>query len=63
VDLNGKVALKDIILLNKYLSKMVSLNETQLKAAECKSDGTVDNQDLIALMRYLVDLETSLPIA
>lgn len=59
--MDGKISLKDIILLNKYVAKMVTLNDSQLKAAECTSDGNVNADDVIALMKYIVNLVDALP--
>ncbi|MGN0593356.1 MAG: cellulase family glycosylhydrolase [Ruminococcus sp.] len=61
VNMDGKISLKDIILLNKYVAKMVTLNDSQLKAAECTSDGNVNADDVIALMKYIVNLVDALP--
>ena len=62
VNMDGDVNLKDIILLNKYIAKMVTLNDTQLKAAACKDDDTMNSDDLIALMSYVVELVEALPV-
>ncbi len=63
VNLDKKVGIQDVIRLNKYIAKQVTLNEQALRNAECKSDGTIDTNDIISLMRYLVDLVESLPEA
>ncbi len=63
VNLDGKVGIQDIIRLNKYIAKIVTLNEQALRNAECCSDGAINGSDLTALMSYLVDKVASLPVA
>jgi aryl-phospho-beta-D-glucosidase BglC (GH1 family) len=62
INLDNKISIKDVILLNKYLSKMVTLNDTQLLAADCYADGSVNMDDLTTLLRYLVDYVSALPV-
>ncbi len=66
-DVNGDavVNLTDAITMNKYLVGSAELTEQQLKNANCDTtDGTatVDDSDVSALMRYLVQLEDDLPV-
>jgi hypothetical protein len=66
-DVNGDavVNLTDAITMNKYLVGSAELTEQQLKNANCDTtDGTatVDDSDVSALMRYLVQLEDNLPV-
>ena len=61
VNLDGKIGIQDIIHLNKYNAGIVKLNEQALRNAECKTDGTIDANDLTALMQYLVNIISSLP--
>ncbi len=63
VTLDGKIDLTDAILLNKYCADAVSLNEQAFANADCTEDGTVDTNDSIALLRFLVHLINQLPSA
>lgn len=63
VNIDGKVSVLDIIMLSKYDSQIITLNESQLQAADCNADGAINSADLTALMSYLVGLSESLPSA
>ena len=63
VNLDGKISVQDIILLSKYVAKKADLNEAQQKAAECCTDGTIDNNDIVTLMAYVVEYVDTLPQA
>ncbi len=63
VNMDGKVSVLDIIMLSKYDSQIITLNESQLQAADCNADGAINSADLTALMSYLVGLSESLPSA
>ena len=62
VNMDGKVSIKDIILLNKAVVGIINLNADQQKAAECCTDGTLDVNDVTALMKYVVELVSALPV-
>ena len=54
-DVNGddKVTATDKLMLSRYLSKTLSLNETQLLAADVNNDGKVTATDNLMLSRYI----------
>ena len=62
-NLDGKVDVTDAVLLNKVANGSVTLNDLQRKNMDCNGDGTISVEDGLALLRYLVHLEDSLPIA
>jgi len=67
-NLDGRVGVQDIICLNKYLLGQITLNPQAMRNATCKDDGSVNineinSDDLMSLMRYLVDFIPSLPEA
>lgn len=53
VDLNGKVELSDVLMIQKYLAKMITLSEDQLKAGDVTDDGKVDVSDVLKIQNYL----------
>lgn len=61
VNLDNSIDLTDAILLNKYCADVVSLEGQGYANADCTADGNVDNNDAIALLRFLVHIITSLP--
>lgn len=61
INSDAKVSLIDIVYLNKYNAEMILLNEQQLRNADCNADGTVNSDDIISLMRFVVQLIDALP--
>ena len=62
VNVDGKVDLTDAVILNKYLAGAIEFGTIQINAADCYSDGEINMQDSIALLRFLVRLENELPV-
>lgn len=62
VNVDGKVELVDAILLNKACAGQVTLTDEANANADCNASGSVDTSDAIALLRFLVHLETALPV-
>lgn len=60
---DGKTSVLDVITISKYNAQQITLNEVQLLAADCNGDGTVNNEDVTALMRYLVELDDAMAAA
>ncbi len=48
---DGAVDAADAVLVQRYDAGMITLSETQLKAADVNSDGTVDAADAVLIMR------------
>lgn len=61
VSLDGRIDITDAVLLNKAAAGQVSLNTQAQMNADCNADGSVDNGDAVALLRFLVHLAESLP--
>ncbi len=62
VNLDNGLSLIDVVLLNKYIAKSVTLNEQQLANAECVIDGEINASDATALLQYLIEVLESLPL-
>lgn len=62
VNLDGIVNLRDAILLNKFMAGKIILTADQLIVSDCDSDGIYSDDDMAALMQFLMLLEPSLPI-
>ncbi|MBQ8725218.1 MAG: dockerin type I repeat-containing protein, partial [Oscillospiraceae bacterium] len=62
LNLDGTVALIDVIYLNKFLSGAITLNEQQKANADCVSDGALNSADAGALLQYTVEAISSLPV-
>ena len=62
VNLDGIVDLRDAILLNKFMAGKIILTADQLIVSDCDSDGIYSDDDIAALMQFLMLLEPSLPI-
>lgn len=54
VDADGKLSLKDAILIQKYALKMNSLTYVQKFAADYDKSGSVDNKDALAVLKETV---------
>jgi hypothetical protein len=61
INLDNKISLLDIITLNKSITGSVSLNPEQTANADCNGNGSVSADDLISLMKYIVQKVDSLP--
>ncbi len=55
VNLDGKVSMKDIVLLAQHLNGLVVLSDQQRQAADLYPDGAVNVKDLVALEQLLTD--------
>lgn len=53
VDLNGKVELSDVLMMQKYLAKIITLSEDQIKAGDVTDDGKLDVTDVLKIQNYL----------
>jgi hypothetical protein len=62
VNLDDNVSLLDVLAINKYLAGSVTFNDQQMANAECVADGTVNSNDAGALLGYVVERYTSLPV-
>jgi hypothetical protein len=62
INLDGTVALIDVIYLNKALAGSITLNAQQKANADCVKDGSLNSADAGALLKYTVESITSLPV-
>ena len=62
INLDDSIGVIDVIYLNKYLASIISLNEQQIKNADCVFDGIINSSDSSTLMKYTVSKIDSLPV-
>lgn len=63
INLDGKIDLTDAIMLNKAMAEVVTLTDQQAANADCDGNGSLDGNDAIVLLRFLVQIVSSLPSA
>lgn len=63
VNLDGKVDLSDVVLLNRSVSGSVQLNDLAKKNADCDGTSGISAGDSLAILCFLVHLEDKLPIS
>lgn len=61
MNLDGVVDLVDAVLLSKVVSGSVQLNDLQFLAADCDSNGSLDANDSVVLVQFLVHKVDYLP--
>ncbi len=62
INLDGSVTMIDLVYINKYVAKLIVLNDSQMANAECCSDGTVNATDAGALLSFLTEKIDELPV-
>ncbi len=61
-NLDQKISMVDLVLLNKYNAALVQFNDQQLLNADCSYNGTIDSADARALLQYTLEKIDSLPV-
>ena len=61
VNMDGKVDIRDAVLLSKAASGMVTLNDLAATNADCNADGELGIDDVMVLIRFLVHYINVLP--
>ncbi len=61
-NIDGTVTMIDLVILNKYLAKVLDFNAQQLRNGDCYLDGDVTSNDARALIQFLVEQIDSLPV-
>jgi hypothetical protein len=59
VNLDGKIDISDVILLNRYLVQSETLDSVQKENANCVYDSVIDVNDSFAIMRCICNIITS----
>lgn len=59
---NDEVDLQDAVLMQKYLAKIVTFDELQLKAGDIDGNGDVELEDAVLLQKYLASINTGYSI-
>ena len=54
INFDSNIDLIDLLLLRKYISKLIELSDEQLISADCDGDQTVATNDILTLRKYLV---------
>lgn len=62
VTLDNKITLVDVITLQKHLSGSLKLSDKELKNADSCQDGAMNQSDVSAILKYITEEITSLPI-
>ena len=61
VNLDGKVDLVDVIMINKYLAGQITLSEQATKNADVNADGSLGDGDSTILMQFVLMMIPNLP--
>ena len=62
VNMDGKVSLSDIVLVNRFTAGAIQLNEEQIDAADCCADGFINTSDITVLLQYILEQVDALPV-
>ncbi|MGN0630333.1 MAG: dockerin type I repeat-containing protein, partial [Ruminococcus sp.] len=63
VNLDDSISVLDVIYLNKYLAKILKLNDQQMANADCCNDTVINSTDASILLRYTIKKIDSLPVS
>lgn len=58
VNQDGKIDVRDVVLVMQYIIGLQDLTEDQYKAADVNGDGVVNVQDVTMIMRHVLNIET-----
>lgn len=61
LNLDGAIGITDVVYMNKYIAKIISLNAQQIANADTLKDGNINPNDASVLMKYVVSKIDSLP--
>ncbi|MCC8111399.1 MAG: dockerin type I domain-containing protein [Ruminococcus sp.] len=61
INLDGSITLSDVIFMNKVVAGTVTLNEAAVAGADVNSDGYVDTDDALILLKFVVQIVKTLP--
>ena len=56
INFDNTIGVKDIVLMQRYLLGMISLNEQQIEYADCNNDGKFSLADIVAVQRYIMSV-------
>lgn len=63
VNLDSRIDITDAVLLNRAVSDTVKLNEQAALNADCDANGELSGNDAVVLLKFLVHIETTLPVS
>ena len=61
INLDGRVDITDAVLLNKFCSGAITLDDTAKKNADCNGDGEPGSGEAVVLLQFLVHIVDTLP--
>lgn len=61
INLDGAIGVTDVVYMNKYLAKIINLNDQQKANADVLNDSSLNSSDSSTLMKYIVNKIDSLP--
>ena len=59
----GKIGLKDVVLAQKHIAKLVALSKIQACAADVNRDGEVTLEDVTEIQKYIAEIIYDLSIS
>ena len=62
LNLDGSRSMIDVVYINKYLADVLKFNDEQIKAADCYHDGKINPSDATALMKFVAEQISYIPI-
>lgn len=62
LNLDGKVALVDLVYLNKYIIQTITLNDQAVANANCCLDERINSADATALLEHIIEQVKELPV-
>lgn len=62
INLDQKISMVDLVLLNKYNASLIQFNDQQLLNADCSYNNTIDSADARALLQFTLEVINSLPV-
>ena len=62
LNLDGSRSMIDIVYINKFIANVIILNDEQMKAADCYHDGEINALDSTALMQFIAQQISVIPI-
>ena len=61
--MDSRIDITDAVLLNRAVSDTVKLNEQAALNADCDANGELSGNDAVVLLKFLVHIETTLPVS
>ena len=59
VNLDGRVSIHDVTLIQKYIVEIMFFNESQMLAGDCDFDGKISVRDATLIQKYIVEIKNN----